>query len=162
MNNLNVADSAISVGPLRTGAMGGGLGDFGDYVPNSYLSYSINSNLLYLQITKLSVGTVFANLYNATNHVYAICSSTNLALPFALWQVETEVFPTDTNCASFDVPTQNRQNLFLRAADCTGVTKNGNQTPEWWFWYYYGSAGLNLSDTNLDSQGCTAADCSVE
>ncbi len=51
----------------------------------------------------------------------------------------------------FTVPTLERQSLFLRAEDWTGVTENGNTTPIWWFWKYFGT--VDLSDTNLDSIG---------
>jgi hypothetical protein len=47
----------------------------------------------------------------------------------------------------------NRQDLFLRAEDWTGVTENGNTTPDWWFWEYFGTVAL--SDSDLDSQGNT-------
>ena len=33
------------------------------------------------------------------------------------------------------------------------MTENGNTTPDWWFWEYFGTVAL--SDTNLDSQGNT-------
>jgi hypothetical protein len=117
-------------------------------------SFSFLTNgLLWLQITNLAGGTVYANLNNATDQVYSIWSTTNLTIPFANWQVETEVWPTDTNTMPFTVETMNRQMLFLRAEDWTGVTANGNQTPLWWFWEYYDTT--DLSDTNLDSQGNT-------
>ena len=53
----------------------------------------------------------------------------------------------------FTVPTLERQNLFVRAEDWTGVTENGNTTPDWWFWLYFQT--LDLSDTNLDGTGNT-------
>jgi hypothetical protein len=53
----------------------------------------------------------------------------------------------------FIVSESGRTNLFIWAQDWTGVTENGNTTPDWWFWEYYGT--VNLSDTNLDSQGNT-------
>jgi hypothetical protein len=83
--------------------------------------------------------------------VYAIWSTTDLTLPFSLWQVEAEVWPTDTNCMPFTVLTQGRNDLFLRAEDWTGVDING--LPAWWIWEYFG----NLSETaaNLDVNGDT-------
>jgi len=110
-----------------------------------------NTNLLWLKITNIVVGVAYANLYNATNQVYTVLTSTNLTTPSSNCQVATEVFPTSTNCTPFVVQTLNQNTLFLRAEDWTGVTDNGNLTPEWWFWYYYGTN--TLSDTNLDSQG---------
>jgi len=77
-----------------------GGGDDGDDLTNNYAFYNINTNLLWLQITNVSGGTAYANLMECTNRsgvpgrtnlaVYAIWSTTNLALPFSLWQVETE------------------------------------------------------------------------
>jgi hypothetical protein len=118
---------------------------------NSYNFYSVNTNLLWLQVTNVVDGTVYADLFNGTDEVYAVLSTTNLLTPSNLWQVETEVWPTDTNCMPFTVPTSGRQNLFLRAEDWTGVTENGNTTPDWWFWYYYGTTALY--DSSVDSQG---------
>ncbi|HEY1661497.1 MAG TPA: hypothetical protein VGI03_03695 [Verrucomicrobiae bacterium] len=111
----------------------------------------INTNLLWLQITNLIDGMADLNLYNATDYVYAVWSTTNLSMPFTNWNVEAEVFPSNTNCMPFTVQAQNRQNLFLQAEDWTGVTENGNTTPDWWFWEYYGTT--DLLDTNLDSIG---------
>jgi len=53
----------------------------------------------------------------------------------------------------FIVSESGRTNLFIWAQDWTGVTENGNTTPDWWFWEYFGTTAL--SDTNLDSQGNT-------
>src|ERR1035438_9390924 len=72
----------------------GGGGGSGDYPTNSYPLYSINTNLLWIQITNVFNGTAYANLHNATNQVYAIWSTPDLTVPFAYWQVETEVFTT--------------------------------------------------------------------
>jgi hypothetical protein len=64
-----------------------------------------------------------------------------------------EVWPTNGAVMPFTVPTLGRANLFMQAEDWTGVTENGNTTPDWWFWKYFGTVAL--SDTNLDSQGNT-------
>jgi hypothetical protein len=54
----------------------------------------------------------------------------------------------------FTVPELDRTNaLFFRAMDWTGVKENGNTTPDWWFWEWFGTTAL--FDTNLDSQGDT-------
>jgi hypothetical protein len=47
-------------------------------------------------------------------------------------------------------------NLFFWARDWTGVTENGNTTPDWWFWKYFGTVAL--LDSDLDSQGNTLLD----
>jgi hypothetical protein len=133
--------------PFPTGDAGDGSDDF----TNNYFFYSFDTNQLWLEITNVSNGFAYVNLHNGTNLVYAILSTTNLSTPFTNWQVETEVWPTDTNCMPFNFPTFGRQDLFLRAEDWTGVTENGNTTPDWWFWLYYGTTAL--SDTNLDSTG---------
>ena len=157
--------TSLAAGPMQMSAMESGvsmppgfgdLGSGGTY-PSISTPYVWNTNLLWLQISNVIGGTAYASLFNGTDEVYSVWSTTNLLTPFSLWQVETEVFPTasTTNCMPFTVSTLGRQNLFLRAQDWTGVTENGNQTPEWWFWLYYGNAGLALSDTSLDSGGNT-------
>jgi hypothetical protein len=123
-------------------------GDGGDYSATFSNTFSIDTNGLWLEITNVSNGWSYLNLHNATNQVYAIWSTTDLLAP---WNVETEVWPTDTNCMPFSIQNFNRQNLFLRAEDWTGVTENGNTTPDWWFWWYFGTTAL--SDTNLDADG---------
>ncbi|MGD0207024.1 MAG: hypothetical protein ABSC89_05390 [Verrucomicrobiota bacterium] len=134
---------------------GDGSGDGGDgYSPMFSSSYSINTNGLWLEITNVSNGWSYLNLHNGTNQVYALWSATNLLTG---WQVEREVWPTNgtviPTVTPFLVQNLNRQNLFLRAEDWTGITENGNTTPDWWFWLYFGTTAL--SDTNLDSQGYT-------
>ena len=51
----------------------------------------------------------------------------------------------------FTLPTLDQSNMFALAQDWTGITQNGNTTPDWWLWQYFGTVAL--SDTNLDSQG---------
>jgi len=77
--------------------------DGGGYTAGStnYYFYSINTNLLWLQITNASLETAYVNLYHATDQVYAIWSTTNLALPLTNWQVETEVFSNEQHHQSF-------------------------------------------------------------
>jgi hypothetical protein len=41
--------------------------------------------------------------------------------------------------------------FFVWARDWTGVTSGGNQTPDWWFWEYFGTVAL--SDANQDANG---------
>ena len=141
------------ISPPDIGIMWGGFsGGFGmDDSSDSFGSlYGAN---LWLQITNVSGGLVFANLMNATDYVYAILSTTNLAIPSTNWSVATELFPTgdQTNVMPFTAQNFGRPVLFLRALDWTGVTSGGNETPLWWFYLYYGTTAL--SDTNLDSQG---------
>ena len=106
---------------------------------------------LWLEITNVSNGWSYFNLHNATNFVYAILSKTDLTA--ATWNVETELFPTldQTNVMPFAVQNFDRQILFVKAMDWTGVTENGNTTPDWWLWEYYGTTAL--SDSSLDSGG---------
>jgi len=163
MNDVNFdydAASAVSLaaGPrMRMGAMldddgglnppGAGGDDYGDDT-NSYDFYTFNTNLLYLEITNVSGGLAYANLHHATNQIYSIWSTTNL---LAAWQVEIELWPmlNQTNVLPFTVRTLNRDTLFLRAEDWTGVYANG--LPCWWTWYWYGN--LNESATSLDAPG---------
>jgi len=141
---IRMADS--TGGGINPG--GGGLNGGGGGGAFQYNFPVINTNLLWLNVTNVSGGLAYLNLFNATNQVYAIWSTTDL---LSNWQVETEVWPTDTNCMSFTVLTSGRANLFMQAEDWTGVTENGNATPDWWFWMYFGTT--ELSDTNLDASG---------
>ena len=123
---------------------GDGSGNGGDgYSPMFSSSYSINTNGLWLEITNVSNGWSYLNLHNGTNQVYAVWSATNLLTG---WQVEREVWPTNgtviPTVTPFTVQNFNRQTLFLRAEDWTGVTENGNTTPDWWFWLYFRNDGL--------------------
>jgi hypothetical protein len=104
-----------------------------------------------LEITNVSNGWSYLNLHNATNQVYAIWGTTNLALPFASWNVETEVWPTDTNCQPFTVANYGSPDLFLRAEDWTSVDSDQDGVPDWWAWKYFGN--VNLTDPNLDYSG---------
>ena len=131
---------------------GGDDGGGGGVYPPSYDGCGYDTNGLYLEITNVAAGLAYLNLHHATNLVYSIWSTSATNLP-AGWQVETEVWPTNQDVMPFTVPTLDRQSLFLRAGDWTGVTENGNTTPDWWFWEYFGT--VNLSDVNLDSQGNT-------
>ena len=128
---------------------GGGFGTNGFY--SDSFNYTVPTNGLFLTLTNVSNGFAWLNLHNATNLVYEVLSKTDLS--DAGWNIETEVWPTDTNSTAFTVPELGRTNLFIWAQDWTGVTENGNTTPDWWFWEYFGTT--ILSDTNLDSQGNT-------
>ena len=120
---------------------------------NDAANYTWDTNQLWLEITNVTTDTTFANLHHATNQVYAIWSATNLATPLNQWQVATELWPTDTNCQPFSVPSFAAQNLFLRAEDWTGIDSDGDGIPDWWIWKYFGD--LSETATNLDSQGNT-------
>jgi hypothetical protein len=114
----------------------------------------INTNSLWLQITNVANNIVFANLNRASDAVYEIYSTTNLAVATTAvsnWDIETEVFPVNTNTTPFNVPMNGRSNLFLWARDWTGITSDGNTVPEWWLWEYLET--VNISDANLDSLG---------
>ena len=85
--------------------------------------------------------------------VYEVMSKTDFTL--TNWTIEPSVlFSTNSTAMPFTVPALDRTNaLFIWARDWTGVTENGNTVPDWWFWEYFRM--LDLSDTNLDSQGNT-------
>ena len=110
-----------------------------------------STNSLWLQIVGITNDIVSVALNNSTNEVYAIWSSTDLLT----WNVETEVWPvTYQTWMPFTVEAQDHTNsLFLCAQDWTGVTSNGNETPCWWFWMYFGT--VDLTDQTLDVNGRT-------
>ena len=112
---------------------------------------SFDTSGLYLQMLAVTNNTVYLTLNNATDAVYEIWSKTDLTQ--TNWNIETEVWPTNQTVMPFTVPTLDQTNLFIWARDWTGITSNGNQTPEWWFWKYFGA--VDLSDTNLDPLGNT-------
>ena len=114
-------------------------------------SYTPLTNGLWLQVVNVSNGLAYVNLNNATDAVYEILSKTDLTL--TNWNIEQEVWPTNPAVMPFIVPEGGRTNLFIWARDWTGVAENGNETPDWWFWEYFGTTAL--SDTNLDGQGNT-------
>ena len=106
---------------------------------------------LWLQITGITNGMANLILNNATDQVYEVLSKTDLTL--TNWTIEPGVvWPTNATAMPFSVSVLDRTKaLFIRVADWTAVTENGNTTPDWWFWEYFGT--LDLSDTNLDCQG---------
>ncbi len=116
-------------------------------------SYTIDTNGLWLEIAGVSNGAAWFNLHNSTNQVYAIWSTTDLLVG---WNVAAEVWPTNSEVMPFTVPTLERQNLFVRAEDWTGVDSDGDGIPDWWIWKYFGDLSENA--TNLDSQGNTLLD----
>ena len=127
----------------------------GGYITN-YFSYSLPTNGLWLQVSNIANGNMNVNLNGATDYVYEVFSTTNLAAVPAVsnWNIETEIFPgASTNVMPFNVSMNGRNPLFLWARDWTGITNNGNLTPEWWFYYWFGT--INLSDDDLDSYGYT-------
>ena len=111
--------------------------DAGSNYPSSYAAYAFDTNQLWLEITGVSNDAAWFNLHNATNQVYAIWSTTNL---LAEWNVETELWPgpDQTSVLPFTVANLNRQNLFVRAEDWTGVDSDGDGIPDWWIWFYFG------------------------
>jgi hypothetical protein len=109
--------------PWSGGGDGGGYG-----FTNSY-SFNLPTNGLWLWITNVANGTVFANLNRATDFVYEVFSTTNLTTVPAVtnWNIETEVFPgVNTNTMPFTTSTAGRNPLFLWARDWTGITSSGN------------------------------------
>jgi uncharacterized repeat protein (TIGR03803 family) len=71
------------------------------------------------------------------------------------WNIEQEVWPvTNGTVTPFSVDEGGRTNgLFFYARDWTGITSDGNTVPEWWLYYWYGVAGLSLSDSTPDASG---------
>lgn len=104
------------------------------------------SNELWLEITNVANGLAFANLHNGTNQAYAIWATTNLTTPFNLWEVETELWPTNTSCQPFTALTLGRADLFLRAQDWTGVDSDNDGIPDWWVWYFFGDLAHTAND----------------
>ncbi|HTR40676.1 MAG TPA: hypothetical protein VMH87_03595, partial [Pseudomonadales bacterium] len=139
--------------PFPPGYYGGG----SNYTFTSSITpYVFPTNGLWLWITNVTNGTVYANLNGATDYVYEVFSTQNLLAgpPVSNWSIETEVFPgVHTNTMPFTVPTAGRNPLFVWARDWTGITSNGNTTPDWWFWLYFKTT--DLLDTDPDSQGST-------
>ncbi len=114
-------------------------------------AFDFTTNSLWLQIDGLSNGLAYLTLNGTTDQVYEVMSKTDLTL--TNWNIEQELWPT-TDQTPFAVPVLDRTNaLFIWARDWTEITENGNTTPDWWFWKYFGT--LDLSDTNLDSKGNT-------
>ena len=141
-------DMAMMFG-MDVPGFGDGGGDGGGYT-NSFVGFTIDTNQLWLEITNVANGISYLNAHHATNQVYAIWTTTDLLQPFT---VETELWPTNGDCQPFTLANYDRQFLFVRAQDWTGVTHGGNTAPDWWLWKYFGTTAL--SDTNLDSQGNT-------
>ena len=147
---------------LLAQAMGLSLPDFdddggggGEYT-NNFTPYVIDTNQLWLEITNVTGGYANLSLHSGTNpfttdQVYAVLTKTNLTA--ASWDIEAELFPTteQTNVIPFTLPQWDRNILFVRAQDWTGVDSNGDGVPDWWLWKYFGT--LNLNATNLDSTG---------
>jgi len=129
---------SLDGGPLPPGG-GGGSGATNTYTFNGL---SLDTNRLYLEITNVSGGLAFANLHRATNFVYAVKSAESLLTPPADWRIETEVFPADTNCQPFTVATLNRQTLFLKAEDFSGVDSDADGVPDWWAWRYWATTNV--------------------
>ena len=129
---------------------GGSYGDTNSF--GYFFNYTFDTNQLWLEIMNVSNGWSGLNLHNATNQVYAIWGTTNL---LGTWNVETELWPTtdQTNAMPFAIQNLDRQDLFLRAEDWTGVDSNGDGIPDWWIFKFFGD--LSETSTNLDSQGNT-------
>jgi hypothetical protein len=147
IDDYGVDYSAQSAAMSRGRMMSMGEDDSGGVTP----MFSFSTDGLWLEMTGVTNGLAYVNLHNATNQVYEILTKTNLSLP--PWTIENEVWSTNSTVMPFNVLELDRTNLFVRAMDWTGVTENGNTTPDWWFWQYYGTTAL--LDGDLDSQGNT-------
>ena len=151
INQVQAAQAApLNGGTAMAAGRGAGMAmmmaDFSSMMTPAY-----DTNGLWLEMTNLANGWSYFNLHNGTNFVYAILSTTSLA--GGTWNVETELFPTldQTNVLPFVVQNFDRQNLFVKAMDWTGVTENGNTVPDWWLWEYYGTTAL--TDSSPDANG---------
>lgn len=133
--------------PLTRRSLGGG-GAFGP------MDVSYTAADLWLEITNVSNGFSYYNLHNATNLVYAILTTTNVLTPFA---PELEVWPTDTNSQPFSLRNNDRQYLFVRAEDWSGVDSDGDGVPDWWTWKYFGTVSITSTNLDLSGNGCTFA-----
>jgi hypothetical protein len=89
--NQQMRTMALAMGMDVPSPDGDGSGDGGGFLPMFSSTFTIDPNALWLEITNVSNGWSSLNLHNATNQIYCIWSTTNLATPFASWQVETEV-----------------------------------------------------------------------
>jgi hypothetical protein len=112
---------------------------------------SFPTNNLWLQISNVANGLASLNLMNGTDSVYEIYSTVAVVNGSNAWNIAAEVWPTNPAVMPFSLPESDPTNLFIWARDWTGITSDGNTTPEWWFWKYFGTT--ELADTNLDSQG---------
>lgn len=105
-------------------ARGGMTMDFGDFSP----MLSFDTNALWLDISGITNGMVYADLNNATNQVYEILTKTDLSL--TNWTIESELWPTNSVDMPFTLSQNGRTNLFVWAMDWTGITENGNTIPD--------------------------------
>ena len=126
-----------------------------DFSPSfSAMLMVADPDALWLEITNVAGGLVDLNLHNGTNQVYALWVTTNL---LTTWQVERELWPTNSEMMPFTLPTLNRQQLFVRAEDWTGVDSNSDGIPDWWAWKYFGD--FNQAATNdYDGDGVNNGD----
>ena len=133
------------------GEGGGGGTNGGDY--GNYSTYTIDTNLLWLEITNVSNGWSHLNLHSGTNQFYtsqyfAILTKTNLL--DTTWNIEAIVQPTEDGTSVMPITVQNfdRPILFFKVQDLTGVDSDSDGIPDWWAWNYFGTP--NITDTNLD------------
>jgi hypothetical protein len=121
------------------GDSGGGTNDSSPYG----FHYTPPTNGLWLEITNVSGGMAYLNLHNATDAggVYEIFTKTDLSAPS--WNIETDLWPTDTNCMPFTIPVLDRtDSLFVWARDWTYVDQNSNGIPDWQEWESYKDASI--------------------
>jgi len=128
----------------------GGGGTNGSYITYTN-TFSFDTNGLWLELTNVNAATASGWLHHATNYVYLLQSKETLDQ--SGWQMETEVFPSDTNAEPFSVNRQGRDILFLQAMDWTGVDADADGLPDWWEWYWF--ASLAYSGTDTDGNGNT-------
>ena len=112
-------------------------GDGSGYTNNYILSYSFDTNLLWLQITNIVNGTAYANLYNATNQVYAIWSTPDLTIPFAVGRWKRKYFrqiAPPTFCHSLSRLSDDQIFSYGRKIGRVFIPM---ACPAGWTWYYF-------------------------
>ena len=95
-------------------------GSDGDGMATNNYSYSLNTNLLWLEMVSITNGLANARLHRGTNQVYAIWGTTNLLVPFTNWEVQTEVWPTNSSQMPFSVSALEPRHVVLAGAGLDG------------------------------------------
>jgi len=122
--------------PMDSGFPGLPGGGSGGTPVQPLLQDSFDTNGLWLEVANVSDGFALINLHNATNGVYEILTTTNLAA--GEWAIETDIWSWDTE-AQLDIPQSGRDALFVRARQWAGIDDNTNGVPDWWEWENLGT-----------------------
>jgi len=148
---ISPADGDMDSGVPQIPGEGGEGGNGTNSSDGESSSYTFLTNGLYLNILGITNGIASLTLNNATDMVYEIFSTVSLTNP--VWNIEQEVWAlTNQTWTPFTVNMLDRTNsLYFWARDWSGITSNGNQTPEYWFYWFYGTTAL--LDGQSDSSG---------